>query len=159
MRPDLQNKWMEAELGAFDEHSAAPPVKAHGRSPLGSIWDYLYAAARLIFALAFALHGAQKLFGIFGGGAVQHNPLILAEGVLEFVGGICLALGTFTRLMSLVLFSETAWAYYQLCAGGPPWPIPKNGELLALFCGFFLFLAIFGPGHISFDAQRKSKRK
>ena len=157
MRPDLQNKWMEAELGSFDESSTASPATVDKRSPLGATWDYLYAAARIVLALVFAMHGAQRLFGIFGGEMPQHDPWILAAGILEFLGGVCLAFGTYTRLLSLVLFSETAWIYYKLCLGGSPWPIPKHGDFPAFFCAFFLFLAAFGPGNISFDNQRKRR--
>jgi putative oxidoreductase len=157
MRPDLQNKWMEAELGAFDEGTHPSSSAPATRSPIGTLWDYLYLAARVAISLLFALHGAQKLFGLFGGGTPSHNPTILALGILEFVGGVCLALGTYTRVVSLVLFSETAWLYFKLCIGGVPWPIPKDGEFLAALCFFFLFLAAFGPGTISFDVQRKRK--
>lgn len=158
MNPDVHNKWMEAELGTFDEGSTpSQAATAPRRSPIGTYWDYLYAAARIGLSLYFALHGAEKLGGIFGGGAAPHNPTILFAGILEFAGGVCLALGTYTRVMSLVLFSETAWFYFQLCAGGSPWPIPKHGEFLAGFCVFFVCLAAFGPGTISFDIQRKRK--
>ena len=158
MKPDLQNKWMEAELGTFEDGARPQPAASPARAALGTSWDYLYAGVRIALALYFALHGAQKLYGLFGGGLQEHNPMVVIGGMVEFAGGICIALGTATRLVSLLLFSETAWIYYKLCLGAPPWPIPKGGELPAFFCLFFLFLATFGPGNISFDAQRSRKR-
>jgi putative oxidoreductase len=154
MKPDLHNKWMEAELGTFSEGSSPAPPTAVKASKMASYWDFVYASARIVITLLFALHGAQKLFGIFGGQPIQHDPWILGAGILEFIGGVALALGLYTRPVALVLCCEMAWAYYKLSSPGGLWPIPNHGEFAGLYCFFFLFLAMLGPGNISFDRQR-----
>src|SRR5579871_2840621 len=125
MKPDLQNKWMEAELGTFDDSAAPPPAQsAVITKKLASAGDFVLAAVRIIMTLYFAMHGAQRLMGIFGSGPVEEKSTV-AMGILEFVGGVSLALGAFTRPISLLLFAETAWIYYNLCSPGTFWPIPK----------------------------------
>jgi uncharacterized membrane protein YphA (DoxX/SURF4 family) len=154
MKPDTHNKWMEAELGSFDEgltSQPAPQPKAK-HSIMASVWDYFYAAARIILTLLFALHGARMLSGLFAG----HTPdtWTLALGISEFIGGVTLAFGAYTRPVSLLLCCEMAWVYYQLCVPNGVWPIPKDGEFSALYFLFFLVLALIGPGVISYDRQR-----
>jgi len=80
---------------------------------------------------------------------------MLGMGALEFVGGVALALGLYTRPVALALFIEMAWVYYKLCSPGTLWPIPNNGEFSAIFCAFFLFLAALGPGNISIDRMQR----
>ena len=73
---------------------------------------------RLSVGLAIAAHGAQKLFGLFGGpgldGTGQFFEMIgllpgrrhaLMAGLAETGGGLLLALGLFTPLASALLFS------------------------------------------------------
>jgi putative oxidoreductase len=149
---------MEAELGTFhDDLSPAPtpPVKT---SKVINVGDFVYSFARIVIALIFALHGAQKLFGLFGGLPAQHDSWRLGTGILEFVGGVALALGFFTRPISLVLFSEMAWVYYQACLPGGLWPIPDHGEFAAAYCAFFLILAAFGPGNVSIERMAGKRR-
>ncbi len=71
---------------------------------------------RVIFGALMAGHGAQKLFGAFGGGglagtgqfldSVGYHPgwlWALALGLTEFAGGLLLALGLFTRPAALAI--------------------------------------------------------
>jgi putative oxidoreductase len=156
MKPDLQNKWMEAELGTFEESLPQPaPQPVAKPSGIASLWDFVYAIGRIALGLTFALHGAQKLIGLFGGGPMQPDSSILSMGLLEFIGGVAIALGVYTRPVSLVLFAEMAWVYYKLCTPGTFWPIPNNGDFPALFCALFLLLAIAGPGNISMDRMKR----
>ena len=54
---------------------------------LGPYAPYLYALLRIVAGLAFAQHGAQKLFGLLGGTAVELTSQRGLAGVIEFVGG------------------------------------------------------------------------
>jgi putative oxidoreductase len=156
MKPDLQNKWMEAELGTFEEGPPQQvPQPVAKPSVIAGVWDFIYAIARIVMSLTFALHGAQKLIGLFGGGPIQPDSTMLSMGLLEFIGGVALALGIYTRPIALILCVEMAWVYYKLCTPGTVWPIPNNGEFPALFCALFLFLAAFGPGNISVDRMKR----
>jgi len=60
---------------------------------LGRYSDLIYAVMRLVVGLLFACHGAQKLFGLLGGESQLSNPMMLAAGVIEFAGGLLVALG------------------------------------------------------------------
>src|SRR5205814_3716612 len=51
---------------------------------LGKIESPVYALMRVVVGGLFACHGAQKLFGAFGGHSMIHNPMMLAAAVIEF---------------------------------------------------------------------------
>jgi putative oxidoreductase len=99
----------------------------------------------------FAQHGAQKLFGVLGGQKVSGNALMMAAGVIEFVGGIMIALGLLTGIAAFLASGEMAVAYFKAHAPQGFWPIQNQGELAALYCFVFLFMAAYGSGSISLD--------
>jgi putative oxidoreductase len=118
---------------------------------------------RIIAALLFMEHGAQKLFGLFGGlggnGASAPFPnLMWFAGVLEFFGGLYILLGLFTRPIAFVLSGEMAVAYFMGHAPRGLWPILNHGELAVLFCFIFLFLAVAGGGQFALDNLMYKKR-
>jgi putative oxidoreductase len=114
---------------------------------LGKYAPHLYVILRVMAGLLFACHGAQKLFGVFGGqpGATAPLwPLIGAAGLIEFVGGLLIALGLLTSCAALLASGEMAVAYFiQLFPRGF-WPIQNGGELAVLYCFLFLFIAANG---------------
>jgi len=115
--------------------------------------DVVLSLTRIVFGLLFACHGAQKLFGAFGGHPMLHNPWMLAAGILEFAGGILIALGWFTRPVAFVLSGEMAVAYFRAHFPQGFWPIVNHGELAVLYCFFFLYLAARGAGAMSLDRK------
>jgi putative oxidoreductase len=72
-------------------------------------------------------------------------------GVLEFVGGLLLMLGLFTRPVAFILSGTMAVAYFQMHAPRGFWPLQNRGELAVLYCFLFLFLAVAGGGEWSLD--------
>lgn len=116
--------------------------------------ELVFSIARVVFALLFACHGAQKLFGAFGGHSMLHSPWFLAAGVLELVGGIFVGLGLFTRPVAFVLSGEMAVAYFKMHFPGGFWPIMNHGELAVLYCFFFLYVAAHGAGTASLDRAK-----
>ena len=123
---------------------------------LGRYSPYIYAALRIVAGLAFAQHGAQKLFGLLG--AQQAAPIMSQfgmAGVIEFVGGILIALGLFTSPVAFLASGEMAWAYFQSHAPRGFWPIQNGGELAVLYCFIFLYFAAVGSGKLSIDSIRK----
>ena len=122
---------------------------------LGRFAPYLYAALRIIAGLAFAQHGAQKLFGLLGGQAVAITSQRGLAGIIEFVGGIMIALGLFTTPVAFIASGEMAWAYFQSHAPRGFWPIQNGGELAVLYCFIFLYLSAVGSGKLSIDSIRK----
>ena len=122
---------------------------------LGRFAPFLYAALRIIAGLAFAQHGAQKLFGLLGGKPVALTSQYGLAGIIEFVGGILIALGLFTSPVAFLASGEMAWAYFQSHAPKGFWPIQNGGELAVLYCFIFLYLCAVGSGKLSIDSIRK----
>jgi putative oxidoreductase len=105
-----------------------------------------YAAFRIVFGFLFMCHGAQKLFGAFGGHQTWHPPLILAAAILEFGGGILVMLGLVTRFAAFILSGEMAVAYFMTHQPRAFLPIQNGGEAAVLYCFAFLFIACYGGG-------------
>ena len=122
---------------------------------LARLAPYFYVALRVAAGLAFAQHGAQKLFGLLGGRAVELATQRGLAGIIEFVGGIMISLGLFTTPVAFIASGEMAWAYFQQHAPRGPWPIQNGGELAVLYCFIFLYLSAVGSGKLSIDAMRK----
>src|SRR5690348_3658386 len=87
---------------------------------------------RIVAALSFASHGAQKLFAY---PVTQPQPvatwftLFWFAGVIETFGGSLMLLGLFTRPVAFILAGEMAVAYFMQHAPGGFWPILNRGEL------------------------------
>jgi len=126
----------------------APSTSTNGITPK------LLGLARIVFGLMFMQHGAQKLFGAFGGSAVDLMTLRGLAGVLEFFGGLLIVVGLFTRPVAFVLSGQMAVAYFMAHLPRGLVPIENGGELAVLYSFFFLFLAAVGGGAWSVDAMR-----
>lgn len=122
---------------------------------LGPYRPYIYAALRIVAGLAFAQHGAQKMFGVLGGTAVDLTSQRGVAGVIEFVGGLMIALGVFTSPVAFIASGEMAVAYFQSHMPRGFWPIQNGGELAVLYCFVFLYFAAAGSGRLSIDSLRK----
>jgi putative oxidoreductase len=107
---------------------------------------YAYAIMRIIVGLAFACHGAQKLFGAFGRTAFPLYSQMGAAGVIEFLGGLMVTLGLFTGYAAFVASAEMAVAYFTAHFPKGFWPIQNGGELAVLYCFIFLYMATQGSG-------------
>ena len=110
-----------------------------------------YTLFRLVTGLLFVCHGAQKLFGAFGGTRMT-APMFVAGGVIEFVGGILIAAGLFASFAAFLASGEMAVAYFTMHAPHAFLPIVNHGELAVLYCFAFLFIAARGSGAWSLDA-------
>jgi putative oxidoreductase len=128
------------------------------RTFLGRYAEHTYALVRIVVPLLYFCHGAQKLFGAFGGMG-GHSvwggpPLFIAAGLIEVPAGILIALGWFTTPVAFVASGEMAVAYFTQHLPRGFWPIENHGELPVLFCFVFLFIAARGPGIWSLDGRR-----
>jgi putative oxidoreductase len=124
---------------------------------LGKYSDVCYGLMRIVVGLLFACHGAQKLFGLFGGIGASANPLITAAGVIEFFGGALIALGLWAGYAAFITSGQMAVAYFMMHAPGGYWPIVNKGELAVLYCFVFLYIASRGSGSLSIDALIKKR--
>jgi putative oxidoreductase len=112
-----------------------------------------YTLLRIVAGFLYACHGAQKLFGVLGGKVMISNPLMLAAGVIELGGGILIALGLFTRPVAFLASGQMAVAYFKAHAPQGFWPIQNGGELAALYCFLWLYVAGRGGGRYSLDGM------
>ena len=113
--------------------------------------DRLHAVLRIVAGFLFACHGAQKLFGVLGSDGVSLLSLLGLAGVIEFFGGGLIALGLLTPYVAFVASGEMAFAYLLAHAPQGSWPIVNQGELAALYCLLFLYIAARGAGPLSLD--------
>jgi putative oxidoreductase len=119
---------------------------------LGRFAPHLYGILRIVAGLLFAFHGAQKLFGLFGGRQVTLMSQFGAAGAIELVGGLLIALGVLTSLAAFIASGEMAAAYFMAHWPQGPIPIQNGGELAVLYC--FLFLYIAARGTVKLGVQR-----
>ena len=118
---------------------------------------------RIVVGIVFIVHGAQKLF-VFGIGGVtagfqqMHIPLatVAAPGVaiLEFVGGIALVIGLFTRVVALLLAIDMIGAILFV-HGRNGFFLPMGYEFAFSLMGACVALAVAGAGEYSVDNRRR----
>jgi len=118
-----------------------------------------YALLRIVAGFLFLWHGTQKLFGFPGGGGGGDRPfhVTYVAGPIELLGGLLLMLGLFTRPVAFLCSGLMASAYWMSHGTNALLPIQNRGELAALYCFVFLFMAAQGPGICSLDAIREKK--
>lgn len=148
---------LHALLGAmFSTRTAALPA------------DIALIAVRATLALLFIYHGSRRLFGAFDGPGIDESATFFADtaglspgtffavlsGVIEFGGGIAIAIGFLTRLAGAAIFGEmiiaiitVTWSDGINATGG------NSGYELNLALGMLaLVVAFFGAGRFSIDA-------
>ena len=121
---------------------------------LNSYKDYLYFVFRVFVGLLFLQHGLQKLFGAFGGVGGQPVELLSLfglAGLIEFLGGIAIAVGLFTRLAAFISAIEMLVAYFTVHAPNGLIPLVNQGELALLYFATFLVLMVYGAGKWSLE--------
>jgi putative oxidoreductase len=107
-------------------------------------------------ALLFLEHGTQKLFD-FPPAAEPGtlSALMGAQGAIEVVGGVLLALGLFTRPVAFILSGNMAVAYFMAHAPQNFFPMLNGGDAAILYCFIFLYFFFAGGGAWSVDAARR----
>ena len=118
----------------------------------------LLSILRIMSGLLLLQHGTGKVLK-FPAGVVPANFNLASmpgyAGVIELVCGILLVIGLFSRPAAFIASGMTAVAYFMVHAPQGFYPILNKGELAALYCFLFLYLAAAGPGPWSLDAMRK----
>jgi putative oxidoreductase len=125
-----------------------------------ALWQpRLLSLLRIVTALLLLQHGTAKLFGfphvaMFDG--LKLFSLVGVAGILEFLGGLLLLLGLFTRPVAFILSGEMAAAYFIAHAQKSFFPILNGGELAVLYCFVLLYLAAAGGG--AWSLGRRNER-
>ncbi len=115
---------------------------------LGKYSNFFYALMRIVVGALFACHGAQKLFGALGG-QKQSAPLFVVAGIIEFFGGVLIAIGLFASYAAFIASGQMAYAFFTQHYPRGFWPIQNGGELAVAYCFVFLYITSRGPGILS----------
>lgn len=120
---------------------------------------------RLVIGLAFIGHGAQKLFGWFGGygpkgtggwmesiGIKPGVAMAVAAGLMEFVGGALFAAGLLTPLGAALIVFAMLGAIVKVHAANGFWNTSNGYEFPLTLLVVAVGVALAGPGAISLDA-------
>lgn len=162
--------------GEASEGAAAPSEPRAGREPAASAtagveagWRRWVAVKgrpftlnllRIVTGFLFLQHGLPKVFGILGRPeAAEMFSRQWFSGILEVFGGFLILIGLFVQPVAFILSGEMAFAYFLAHAPRGFWPVMNGGELAALFCFVFLYLATRGGGGFSLDGLRNREKK
>jgi len=110
-----------------------------------------YALLRIVAGFLFIFHGSQKLFNFPLEFPYPMSPLMQAAGLIEVIGGTMIMLGLFSRPIAFLCSGTMAVAYWMAHGLRDIFPILNGGELSALYCFIFLFIACKGSGIWSVD--------
>lgn len=136
----------------------------HISEPWWSARDWGLLLIRLTVGLLMAGHGAQKLFGLFGGNgltvtgkgfaALGYRPGKLYAaicGLSEFLGGLGLALGLLTPLAAAAVVGVMINAMVNVNGAHGLWVTDGGVEYNVCLAVVALGLAAIGPGRLAVD--------
>src|SRR5262245_33698315 len=122
---------------------------------LSSYAPQLYALMRIVTGFLFFWHGAQKLFGFPSPPSAEAPAFVLyVAGPIELIGGILVMIGLLTRPAAFLCSGLMAAAYWMAHGFNHPLPLENRGELAALYCFVFLYIASRGGGMWSVDGDK-----
>jgi len=123
------------------------------------------AVLHILVGLLFVGHGAQKLFGIFGGHGFEGTSALMhslglqpgrfhasAAGFNEFVGGALLALGLLVPVAAALLIATMVAASLTAHRGKGIWNTRGGSELPLVYAAVAFTLAALGAGDASLDS-------
>jgi putative oxidoreductase len=123
------------------------------------------AVLHIVVGLLFMGHGAQKLFGIFGGHGLEGTAGFFeslglrpgrfhatAAGFNEFVGGALLALGLVVPLAAALLIATMVAASLTAHRGKGIWNQNQGFELPLVYAIIAFALSTIGAGSVSLDS-------
>ena len=126
--------------------------------------DLALLVLRLVVGLLFVGHGAQKLFGVFGGGGLEGTAGMFdniglqpgwlharAAGTAEFLGGALIALGLFTPFAATALIGVMTTAVITVHARNGIWNTNQGYEFNVVLSAAVFALAGIGAGAWSLD--------
>jgi putative oxidoreductase len=118
-----------------------------------------------LVGLLVAGHGAQKLFGLFGGYGVEGTggymeslglrpgkPQAVAAGAAELGGGLLIALGLLVPVGAALVIAVMVAASLTAHRGKPIWVSAGGAELPVVYVAVAFALSAVGAGDISLDA-------
>jgi putative oxidoreductase len=126
--------------------------------------DLALLVLRVVVGVLFVGHGAQKLFGAFGGGGLDATAGMFdniglrpgwlharAGGTAEFLGGALLAIGLFTPFAAAILIAVMTAAVITVHAPNGIWVTNQGYEFNLVMVAAVFALAGVGAGAWSLD--------
>ncbi|WLD94827.1 DoxX family protein [Alkalihalobacillus sp. AL-G] len=130
--------------------------------------DLALLIIRLVFGLTFAGHGAQKLFGWFGGHGIKGTTgfmeslglkpgkmMALLAGLGELIGGLLFAAGFLTEVAAILLIGTMLVAIFKVHGKNGYWITEGGIEYNFVIIVVAIAMILSGPGAFSFDALMK----
>ncbi len=130
--------------------------------------DLALIATRVALAWIFIYYGAGKLFGAFNGGGIHGTALYFSNvahlhpggffavlgGLIEFGGGIAMAVGFCARLAGLALFGDMVMAMITVTwsTGIASVASPPGYQINLALAVLALVIMLLGAGRFSVDA-------
>ena len=119
---------------------------------------------RLVVGVLFIGHGAQKLFGWFGGYGLKGTggwfesigmkpgiTMALFAGLAELIGGILFAVGFLTPLAALLIAGTMIMAIVKVHAPNGLWATSNGYEYNLTLLAVAIGVALTGPGKYALD--------
>ncbi|HEX8084174.1 MAG TPA: DoxX family protein [Solirubrobacteraceae bacterium] len=126
--------------------------------------DIALLVLRVVVGAFFVGHGAQKLFGRFGGHGLEGTAGFFetlgmrpgrrhaaAAGAAELAGGALLVLGLLTPLAAALIIAVMVVAIATVHANKGPWVTDGGWEYNAVLIAAAFAIAGAGPGEVSLD--------
>jgi len=120
---------------------------------------------RLIVGFLFAAHGAQKLFGWFGGYGLKGTAgwlesigikpgvlMVILAGGAEFVGGLLFAGGIWIEIAAAMIIVTMLVAIFKVHGANGLWATDNGYEYNLVLIAVALGLAMIGAGEYSLQA-------
>ncbi|MED4226575.1 DoxX family protein [Neobacillus cucumis] len=119
---------------------------------------------RLVVGLLFVGHGAQKLFGWFGGYGLKGTggwfesigmkpgvTMALFAGLAELLGGILFAIGLLTPLAAIMIAGTMVMAIVKVHGANGLWATANGYEYNLTLIAVAIGVALIGPGQYALD--------
>ncbi len=121
--------------------------------------DDVYAMLRIMAGFMFSFHGVQKILGVLSAFHPSVGSQLWFGGLIELLGGLAILLGFKTRVAAFLCSGEMAVAYFQFHwkfqLGAKFFPAINKGELAALYCFVFFYIACRGGVKWSLDKRNQ----
>jgi putative oxidoreductase len=127
--------------------------------------DFGILLLRVLFGAAIAAHGAQKVFGLFGGHGLKGEAAFMETlgfrpgvmfavmaGLSELGGGLILMLGLFTPVGAAAVLSAMIVAMISVNLKNGFFAVHQGIEMEFPYAASALGIAFTGPGVFSLDA-------
>jgi putative oxidoreductase len=126
--------------------------------------DLALLVLRVVVGVLFVGHGAQKLFGVFGGGGLEGTATMFdkiglrpgwlharAGGTAEFAGGLLIAVGLFTPFAAAALIAVMTAAVITVHLPNGIWNTNRGYEYNLVLAAAVFALSGAGAGAWSLD--------